>query len=78
MPATLHIYVSLHCYCNLHIDPTFLHISVKPQQNETLIYYSIAIYVPATNMPLKWHLLATSQITQCASIGELCKYIYHI
>ena len=30
MPATMHIYVPLHIYCNLYTDPTLLlHISVK-------------------------------------------------
>ena len=51
--VTLYIYVPLHCYCILHKNPTLLHISVIEQQIATLIYPSIAIYVLATNMPLK-------------------------
>ena len=29
MPATLHIYVSLHVHCSLYIDPILLHLSVE-------------------------------------------------
>ena len=55
-PATLHIYILLHCYLSLHIDPTLLHISINTLQNATLIYNATAIYVPATNMPIKCHI----------------------
>ena len=39
MPATLHIYAQLHCYCSLHIDPTLLHIQIKNNNNKTRNYY---------------------------------------
>ena len=45
MLATLNIYVPLHCYCNLHIDPTILQISVK-KQNATLPCHC---HIPANN-----------------------------
>ena len=43
-PDILHIYVPLHCYCSLHIDPTLLHISVKKKKKQivTLIYHATA------------------------------------
>ena len=51
MPPTLQIYVPLHFYFSLHVDPTLLHIFIK--KAATIIYQSIAQYVPASNMPLK-------------------------
>ena len=50
IPDTLHIYVPLHFYCSLHTDPTIT------KQTATFIYYAIVIDVPATNMPLKYHM----------------------
>ena len=29
MVATLHIYVQVHCYCGVPIDPTLVHIKLK-------------------------------------------------
>ena len=49
-------YVSLHCYCSQNIDPTLLQTSIK---TGTLIDHTTAIYVIATNMPLKYHIYAT-------------------
>ena len=39
----------------LHTDPRLLHISMKSQTTATLVYQTIAKYVPATNMPHKYH-----------------------
>ena len=55
MPDTLQIYVWLHWKCSPLIDPTLLHIQVK-KKNCTFIYYVTSKYVPATNMPIKFHL----------------------
>ena len=49
------------------------------EQTATLIYHAIAIHVPATNMPpLMPYILAHAQITQCASVREVCQYICNI
>ena len=48
--ATLHMHVPF-----LHIDPTFLHISLKNQQNATLIQHIIAKDVPVIYLPLQFH-----------------------
>ena len=55
MPVTLHIYVPLHFYCDLHTDPKLLHISIQNQSTVIFIYHIIAQYVPVVNMPLKCH-----------------------
>ena len=59
IPTTLYMYVPLHCYCSLHIEPILLHISAKKQQTVIFNYHAIGIYVPAKNMLLKCHILAT-------------------
>ena len=61
MPATLYIYVPLHFYCSLYIDPKSIYTKCKKKTiktNVTLIYHAIAIYMPATNIPLKCHTYA--------------------
>ena len=49
------IHVLVHCHCSRHTDPTLLHISLK-HHNEAFISHTFAIYVPDTNMPIKYHL----------------------
>ena len=61
MSATLHIYVPMHIYYSLHTDPTLLHNSVKKQQNLTLINHTIAINMPAINIPLTCHMPKKNQ-----------------
>ena len=56
MPVALQIYVPLHNYCGLHIDPTLLYIQVQTQQSPTGTPNIIAKYVPETNMTLKCHI----------------------
>ena len=52
MPVTLYIYVPLHCYSSLYIDPILLYIQVKIKQHTAaLIYHATAIYVPERNIP---------------------------
>ena len=46
MAATLQTHVSQHCYCNLHIDPTLLHISVIKNLN---IYLPCYCHICASN-----------------------------
>ena len=55
MPATSHMYVPLHKYCSLHVDPTLLYTLVKNINKLTFIYHNMAMYVLATNMHLKCH-----------------------
>ena len=53
-PVTLHIYVPLHFYGGLHIDPTVLYIQVQiKQQSSTGTPNIFARYVPDTNMLLE-------------------------
>ena len=72
MPFILHIYILPHFYCNLHIDLTLLHTSIKNHQTAIFIYHTTAKYVPTTNMSLKCQYMPNSQIIWHASIGELC------
>ena len=46
------IYISLNCYYSLDINPTVVHTYLKTQENATVVYHAIVIYVPPTNMPL--------------------------
>ena len=49
---THYIFVPMHCYCILYIDPTLLHIYIKTkQQFAALIYHAMATYMMTTNMP---------------------------
>ena len=45
MPGTLHMWVLMHCYCSLHIDPEFLHTSEKLQQNTTFNLHMLMLYI---------------------------------
>ena len=65
----------LHVYCTLHIDPTLLHILVKKQQNTSLTYYGIAIYVPATNMPPICHM---PKLLNMINEGSVLIYMPHM
>ena len=48
------MYVPLHYYCSLHLDPILLHIKVqKKWQTATYNYHATVIYVPTTDMPLE-------------------------
>ena len=42
-----------------HIDPTFMYMYAKTQAYAIPTSQAIAMYVPATNMPLKCHIYAT-------------------
>ena len=76
MPATLHTYVPLHCYCSLHTDSTLLHISVRKQQTVTCACHVIAIYV-TTNIPFKGHIYAkcTNYLTGDEVVFQYICYI---
>ena len=60
----MYIYGSIPLNCSIVIPytllsdtvthPTIIHISVKQQATATFIYHYIGIYVPATNVPLKY------------------------
>ena len=52
MSAKFFIHVPLHCYHNLSIEPTSLHLWVK---NVIFNYQTIAMYMPMTNILLKCH-----------------------
>ena len=41
-----------------HTDPTFLHMCATIQPTAISTSHGIAMYLPATNMPLKWHMYA--------------------
>ena len=54
MPEKLHIFVPLHFFCALHLDCTY-----EWKKTETSTYHAIAIYVPTTIIPLKFHICNT-------------------
>ena len=75
MSAILHIYVPMHFFPSLHIDPTLLHTSVKNQLSVTFIFHSTVELLSGTNMPPKcqnvYHmpkLLKVHQWGKCANI----------
>ena len=50
MPATLHIYVTLYFYCNLHRYLLYCTHPSTLERQQHFIYHTIAKYVSATNM----------------------------
>ena len=77
--VTLHMYVPLHSFCRLPVDPRFMNSPAKNQLNSSFIYHTTAKYVPATNMTLTCHIYTLhAQITQHASMWEVCQYICYI
>ena len=47
--ATMHIYLWLHFYCHVHIDPRLLHISTKNKKNFCNIYLLYYCTICASN-----------------------------
>ena len=78
IPATLHIFISLHFYCSLCTDPpTTAHIHQKINKL-TFVYHTTANYVPihkyALQMPNKCHtskLLDEHQWGKCTNIHAI-------
>ena len=60
--------------CSLHVDPTLLHIQVKKKQTAALIFHSVTINVPTTNMPQMPHM----QISSCAHETTISVDIPHM
>ena len=77
MPATLHIYVPLHFYSSLYIDPTSLHASITNQYTATIIYNTCAQYVPPINMPLKCNKYDIYPNYSMCICGKVCQYTFH-
>ena len=63
------------CYCSLHTDPILMHVSVKITKcNFNWLYYC---HICTNNKyALKCLIYGTCQITQYASMGEVCQYIH--
>ena len=74
--ATLHMYVLLHCYCDVHIDPTLLKNKIKTRKCNFHLpcYYHICIcnkYAP--------HIIChMCKLLNVASMVEVGQYIRHI
>ena len=77
-PATLHIYVPLHFFCSLHIDPILMHASIKCQQTTTFICNTTPKYVPVTNVPLKCYICQMPKLRMCISDGNMPIYMPHM
>ena len=68
-------HIQLHYYISLHIDPTLLHISGKKTTNYN-IYLQCYCHICASNKHTpKCHKNQYTQITWCASMEEVCKYM---
>ena len=75
----LHLYVPLHFYCTIHMDQTLLHTSAIQQETVKFIYHANAIYLPATNMHLKWSIYATCvNYMTCIKWGAKPIYMSHM
>ena len=71
-------YIPLYCYFRLHIDLILQHTLVKFKHTATLIYYSTAMYVPATNIPIKWHICYKCKLLNMHHVGRKPAYMVNI
>ena len=72
MPLALHIFVPLHFYCSIAVDP---HYTNQNPWSATFMYQTTWRYVPATNVPLKCHIYAIFQ-NQSTGITRLCMWVH--
>ena len=69
MCPTSHIYVPLHFYWDLYMDPNYCTYKSRKQQSATASPHIMAKYVPETNMSIKW------QISQLLHVYMLDNYV---